>query len=187
MANGHSPSWEAAAAQTLASPFPSGLTLPPSSGWKREKWGAVWELVCSHKRPPWSLAHPQGSPMPRLGKRWAWSSRNPEGTSRPLSSGECAPPHHVVEQGPGAPHLPPSNSRLCGFQFPSFPPWLGVVHPVSYHVSECVGGFCTNSHGRWLFPSMHHSPPHAQGPPAWHYRMLGSLGEGGGAHAVLWS
>lgn len=27
---------------------------------------------------------------------------------------------------------------------------------------------------------MHHSPPHAQGPPAWHYRMLGSLGEGVG-------
>lgn len=50
------------------------------------------------------------------------------------------PPYHVVEQGLRAPWSPPSNSRLCGFQFPSSPPWLGVVHPVSYHVSECVWG-----------------------------------------------
>ena len=107
---------------------------------------------------PLFLGPPSGqSPLPRLGKRWAWSSMDPEGAN-PLPSGESVPPYHVVEQGLGAPHSLPSNSRLCGFQFPSFPPRLGVVHPVSYHVSECVGGFCTNFHGRWLF--------HASLPPA---------------------
>lgn len=100
---------------------------------------------------PLFLGPPSGqSPLPRLGKRWAWSSRDPEGAN-PLPSGESVPPYHVVEQGLGALHSLPSNIRLCGFQFPSFPPRLGVVHLVSYHVSECVGGFCTNFHGRWLF------------------------------------
>lgn len=88
------------------------------------------------------LRPPSGqSPLPKLGKRWAWSNGDPKRTNPyPFPSQESMPPYHVVEQGLRAPQSPPSNSRLCGFQFPSFPPWLGVVHPVSYHVSECVGG-----------------------------------------------
>lgn len=120
--------------------FPSGLSLSPF--WLEEgEVGSSLGTGLSTSTSPLFLGPPSGqSPLPRLGKRWAWSSRDPEGAN-PLPSGErVPPPYHVVEQGLGAPHSLPSNSRLCGFQFPPFPPRLGVVHLVSYHVSECVWG-----------------------------------------------
>lgn len=89
---------------------------------------------------PLFLGPPSGhSPLPKLGKRWAWSSRDPEGAN-PFPSGESAPPYHVVEQGLGALHSPPSNSRLCGSQFPSFPPRLGVVHLYPIMCLSVCGG-----------------------------------------------
>lgn len=77
--------------------------------------------------------------------------RNPAGAN-PFLSGENVPPPPPCSQA-GARSPPPIPLTAgCGSQFPSSPPWLGVLHPVSYHVSECVcGGFCTNFHGRWLF------------------------------------
>lgn len=52
---------------------------------------------------PLFLGPPSGqSPLPRLGKRWAWSSRDPEGAN-PLSFWGDYAPYHVVERARSSP------------------------------------------------------------------------------------
>lgn len=69
----------------LASPF-------PPSGWRREKWEVVWELVCPHPLPHCSLARPQGrAPCPS----WVRDGLGPAGTLReqtPFLLGRVCPP-----------------------------------------------------------------------------------------------
>lgn len=72
-------------------PFP--LWPLPFPLWLEEgEVGSSLGTGLSTSTSPLFLGPPSGqSPLPKLGKRWAWSSRDPEGAN-PLSFwGECAP------------------------------------------------------------------------------------------------
>lgn len=131
---------------------------------------------------PIVLSRPQGR-APCLG--WVRVGLGLAGTLREqtfLFPGRL-PPKQVVEQGLGAP--PPTAGSVASV--PIFPPWLGVVHPVSYHVSECVwGGFCTNFMAGGF--SFHASlPPACPGATRLALPHAGVIGGGGWGSRVLWS